>query len=95
MIEFKEHCSSVSRPGEGPRGGGGRRGLREPQEPAKMRGNPAVQKAVDFLFKSKCFVNFLVQIDQMAFQRGPVGSKTGPRGIPGGLEASMEPRRPF
>ena len=38
MIEFREHCSSVYRPGEGPRGGGGRRREGEPQDPEDIRG---------------------------------------------------------
>ena len=74
ITEFTEHCSSnIQVPGEREEGGG----QGGPQEPTKLRGNPAVQKAVDFLFKSKCFVNFLVHIDPGGCQKGSQGAPWG------------------
>ena len=70
---------------------GGRRGREGPQEPAKITGNPAVQKAVDFLIRFVLFVILLIQIDEMAFQGGVPGV---PRGLDRALGAWSEPWRP-
>ena len=77
ITEVREHGSSNIQgrvPGEGEEGGG----QGGPKEPAKIRGNRAVQKAVDFVIKSMCFVNWLFQIDQVKWpSRGGPGESQG------------------